>query len=44
MPGNDPVTLPFFWLGKDAEAADVVVEYYPPVPLIVVDDSEGIDE
>jgi hypothetical protein len=44
MPRNDPVTLPYHWLGAKAEAPEVVIEYYPPEPLVVVDDSEGCPE
>lgn len=38
------MTLPYHWLGQEAEGADVVICYYPPEPLVVIDDSEGIDE
>lgn len=38
------MTLPYMWLGKEAESAEVLLAYYPPVPLVTVDDSEGIEE
>lgn len=38
------VSLPYHWLGKEAESAEVLLAYYPPEPLVVVDDSEGIEE
>ena len=37
------MNFPYHWLGKEAEAADVVIEYYPPVPLVVVDDTEEVE-
>lgn len=43
MPRNDPVALPFHWLGNDAESAEVLSAYYPPVPLIVIDDTEEVE-
>jgi hypothetical protein len=34
-----------FWLGEAAERdPEVLMAYYPPEPLVVIDDSEGIDE
>jgi hypothetical protein len=36
--------LPYHFLGKEAESAEVLLAYYPPEPLVVVDDSEGIEE
>ena len=35
--------LPYHFLGKEAESAEVVAAYFPPVPLVVVD-STDIDE
>lgn len=43
MSRNDPVALPYMWLGKEAESAEVVAAYYPPVPLIVIDDTEEVE-
>lgn len=40
---QNPFNLPFFWLGKDAEYPEVVIEYFPRVPLVVVDDTEEIE-
>lgn len=37
--------LPYMWLGAEAERdPEVLLAYFPPIPLVVVDDSEGIDE
>jgi hypothetical protein len=37
--------MPYMWLGEAAERdPEVLMAYYPPEPLVVVDDSEGIDE
>ena len=44
MPRNVAVVLPYHWLGAEAESAEVLLAYYPPEPLVVIDDSEGIDE
>lgn len=43
MPNASNVVLPYMWLGKEAESAEVVAAYYPPVPLIVVDDTEEVE-
>lgn len=43
MPRNATVELPYHWLGKEAESAEVVAAYYPPVPLIVIDDTEEVE-
>ncbi len=43
MPRNASVELPYHWLGKEAESAEVVAAYYPPVPLIVIDDTEEVE-
>lgn len=37
------MTLPYHWLGKDAEAPEVLIEYFPRVPLVVVDDTEEVE-
>lgn len=40
------MTLPYMWLGKEAESAEVLLAYYPPVPpvpLVVVDDTEEME-
>ena len=37
------MNLPYHWLGKDAESAEVLLAYYPPVPLVVVDDTEEVE-
>lgn len=43
MPNASKVSLPYHWLGKEAESAEVVAAYYPPVPLIVIDDTEEVE-
>lgn len=37
------MNLPYHFLGKDAESAEVLLAYYPPVPLVVVDDTEEVE-
>jgi hypothetical protein len=37
------MNLPYMWLGKEAESAEVLLAYYPPVPLVVVDDTEEVE-
>lgn len=35
------MTLPYMWLGEAAERdPEVLMAYYPPEPLVVVDDSD----
>ena len=36
--------LPYHWLGAEAESAEVLLAYYPPEPLVVIDHTEGVDE
>jgi hypothetical protein len=37
------MTLPYHFLGAEAESAEVVAAYYPPIPLIVIDDTEEVE-